>query len=128
MTNNDKSKKLEELGQLLAQAVEKECYGQHPDSLYEPIRYIMALGGKRIRPLLTLLAHGLWQDNPQPALQAALGVEVFHNFSLLHDDVMDKAPLRRGKPTVHARWNESTAILSGDVMLVKAYEHMIQVP
>ena len=88
----------------------------------------MSLGGKRIRPLLTLLAHQLWQDNPQAALQPALGVEMFHNFSLMHDDIMDKAPLRRSQPTVHARWNESTAILSGDVMLVRAFERMIQVP
>ncbi len=128
LKTNDKIHTLEELGRLLAEAVENDRYGQDPQSLYEPIRYIMALGGKRIRPLLTLLAHGLWQTDPRPALKPALAVEVFHNFSLMHDDIMDKAPLRRGKPTVHARWNESTAILSGDVMLVKAYERLMQVP
>ena len=128
MKTNDNIRSLEELGALLAKAVEHTKYGQNPHSLYEPIRYIMALGGKRIRPLLTLLAHQLWQTNPEPALQPALAVELFHNFSLMHDDIMDKAPLRRGQPTVHERWNESTAILSGDVMLVKAYERLMQVP
>lgn len=128
LNTNDNILTLEELGQLLARVVEKEYYGQEPQSLYEPIRYIMSLGGKRIRPLLSLLAYQLWQDNPQPVLKPALGVEMFHNFSLMHDDIMDKAPLRRGQPTVHARWNESTAILSGDVMLVKAYEQMIHAP
>ena len=127
-TNNDKVSSLQELSSLLDQTIEEARWGQEPTSLYEPIRYIMSLGGKRMRPLLTLLAHQLWQDNPQPALQPALGAELFHNFSLMHDDIMDKAPLRRGKPTVHERWNESTAILSGDVMLVKAYEYMMQVP
>jgi geranylgeranyl diphosphate synthase type II len=128
LNTNDNIRSLQELTSLLSQTVEEARYGKDPLSLYEPIRYIMSLGGKRIRPLLTLLAHQLWQHNPEPALQPALGVEVFHNFSLMHDDIMDKAPLRRGQPTVHARWNESTAILSGDVMLVKAYERMIQVP
>ncbi|EMR03000.1 Farnesyl diphosphate synthase [Cesiribacter andamanensis AMV16] len=127
--NSDKDVlSVQELTSRLSQAVEEARYGGEPQSLYEPIRYIMALGGKRIRPLLTLLAHQLWQQDPQPALQPALGVEVFHNFSLMHDDIMDKAPLRRGQATVHARWNENTAILSGDVMLVKAYERLMQVP
>jgi len=93
-----------------------------PSNLYDPIRYILDLGGKRFRPVLTLLSCGLFDENVQKALDPALGVEVFHNFTLMHDDIMDDAPLRRGKPTVHMHWDESVAILSGDVMLVKAYE------
>jgi geranylgeranyl diphosphate synthase type II len=97
-------------------------YGQSPTELYEPIRYIMALGGKRIRPLLTLLGAHLFTDDLAPVLRPALATEVFHNFTLLHDDIMDQAPLRRGQPTVHEKWNANVAILSGDVMLVRAYE------
>ncbi|SNR49668.1 polyprenyl synthetase family protein [Hymenobacter mucosus] len=97
-------------------------YGQQPVALYEPIRYIMALGGKRIRPLLTLLGAHIFTDDLEPALKPALATEVFHNFTLLHDDLMDQAPLRRGKATVHEKWNPNVAILSGDVMLVRAYE------
>jgi len=93
-----------------------------PSNLYDPIRYILDLEGKRFRPVLTLLSCGLFDENIKKALDPALGVEVFHNFTLMHDDIMDDAPLRRGKPTVHMHWSESTAILSGDVMLVKAYE------
>jgi geranylgeranyl diphosphate synthase type II len=93
-----------------------------PESLYEPLRYIMSIGGKRMRPMLVLLAHQLYRNDVDKALIPAVAVEVFHNFTLMHDDIMDKAPLRRGKPTVHQKWNDSTAILSGDVMIVKAYE------
>ena len=102
-------------------------YGQHPPELYDPIRYIMSLGGKRMRPLLTLMATYLFTDDWQKAIQPALGVEVFHNFSLMHDDIMDQAPLRRGQPTVHEKWNQNIAILSGDVMLVNAYELLLTV-
>jgi geranylgeranyl diphosphate synthase, type II len=112
----------------LNEAFAKEQYGQNPYELYEPIRYIMGLGGKRLRPMLTLLATNIFDDNWQKALRPAMAVEVFHNFSLVHDDIMDKAPLRRGKATVHAKWNEPTAILAGDVMLVKAYEMLADVP
>lgn len=97
-------------------------YGENPAELYEPIRYIMSLGGKRIRPLLVLLAAKLYHDDVENVLLPALGVEVFHNFTLMHDDIMDKAPLRRGQKTVHEKWNANVAILSGDVMLVRAYE------
>ena len=97
-------------------------YGEQPQELYEPIRYIMALGGKRIRPLLTLLGAHLFTDDLHQVLKPALATEVFHNFTLLHDDIMDQAPLRRGQPTVHEKWNPNVAILSGDVMLVRAYE------
>jgi geranylgeranyl diphosphate synthase type II len=102
-------------------------YGQEPAALYEPIRYIMALGGKRIRPLLTLMSAHLFTDELDPVLRPALATEVFHNFTLLHDDIMDQAPLRRGQPTVHEKWNANVAILSGDVMLVRAYELFLDV-
>jgi geranylgeranyl diphosphate synthase, type II len=102
-------------------------YGQYPPELYDPIRYIMNLGGKRMRPLLTLMAAYLFTDDWQKAIQPALGVEVFHNFSLMHDDIMDQAPLRRGQATVHEKWNQNIAILSGDVMLVNAYELLLSV-
>lgn len=96
-----------------------------PQSLYKPAEYILELGGKRLRPLLALLSCSLY-DDWQKALPQALAVEVFHNFTLMHDDIMDEAPLRRGKPTVHHKWNINTAILSGDAMLVKAYQLISQ--
>jgi len=102
-------------------------YGQHPPELYDPIRYIMSLGGKRMRPLLTLMATYLFTDDWQKAIRPALGVEVFHNFTLMHDDIMDQAPLRRGQPTVHEKWNQNIGILSGDVMLVSAYDLLLDV-
>lgn len=102
-------------------------YGAEPETLYEPIRYIMALGGKRIRPLLTLLGAHLFTDDLDAVLRPALATEVFHNFTLLHDDLMDQAPLRRGQQTVHEKWNPNVAILSGDVMLVRAYELFLDV-
>lgn len=103
-------------------------YGQHPPELYEPIRYIMSLGGKRLRPVLTLLASSLFTEDWHRFTKPALAVEVFHNFTLMHDDIMDAAPLRRGKPTVHTKWNNNVAILSGDVMLVNAYELLLELP
>lgn len=93
-----------------------------PAELYEPIRYMLSLGGKRIRPLFVLMACDLFSQKPESAVYSALAVELFHNFTLVHDDIMDNAPLRRNKPTVHSKWNSSTAILSGDVMMVKAYQ------
>jgi geranylgeranyl diphosphate synthase type II len=98
--------------------------GQNPVELYEPIRYLMSLGGKRMRPVLSLLAYSVFKDDWQVAVRPALSIEIFHNFTLMHDDIMDKAPLRRGKQTVHEKWNENIAILSGDVMLVKAYDYL----
>lgn len=98
--------------------------GQNPNELYEPIRYLMALGGKRIRPVLSLLTYSLFKNDWQNAIQPSLSIEIFHNFTLMHDDIMDKAPLRRGKATVHEKWNDNIAILSGDVMLVKAYDYL----
>ncbi|MFM7851040.1 MAG: polyprenyl synthetase family protein [Flammeovirgaceae bacterium] len=102
--------------------IKKQAFGHQPKSLYEPIRYIMALGGKRLRPLLTVLSYSLYKKNTDGIIKYATAVEAFHNFTLLHDDIMDKAPLRRGKPTVHEKWNVNTAILSGDVMLVRVYD------
>lgn len=102
-------------------------YGDKPIELYQPITYIMSLGGKRIRPLLSLLAYSLYKDNYKKILTPASAIEVFHNFTLMHDDIMDQAPIRRGKQTVHEKWNANTAILSGDVMLVKAYDMLLDV-
>ncbi|WP_162054059.1 polyprenyl synthetase family protein [Pontibacter pamirensis] len=102
-------------------------YGEHPVELYEPIRYIMALSGKRIRPLLVLLAAKMYDDDVDKAVLPAVAVEVFHNFTLMHDDIMDKAPLRRGEQTVHEKWDANTAILSGDVMVVRAYQLLLGV-
>ena len=112
----------------LEQEILSTQYGEQPTELYEPIRYLMALGGKRIRPALTLIGASLWTDQWQSFLKPALAVEVFHNFTLMHDDIMDEAPLRRGQPTVHQKWNTNTAILSGDVMLVAAYDLLTDVP
>ncbi len=98
------------------------------DSLYKPIEYILNLDGKRMRPILTLLGCILFEDHYQKAIHAALATEVFHNFTLLHDDIMDRAPLRRNQLTVHEKWNTSTAILSGDAMLIKAYELLALTP
>lgn len=106
----------------IEQEIKKKKYGKQPASLYEPIHYLMALGGKRLRPMLALISYSLFKDDVKTVVPFATAVEAFHNFTLMHDDIMDKAPLRRGKPTVHKKWNVNTAILSGDVMLVKVYE------
>jgi geranylgeranyl diphosphate synthase type II len=105
----------------IEQAIKKEKFGNKPASLYEPMRYLMGLSGKRIRPMLTLLAYALYHDNVKSAVPYAVVLESFHNFTLMHDDIMDNAPLRRGNVTVHEKWNTSTAILSGDAMLIKVY-------
>ena len=107
---------------LLDQEINKLGIVGSPKELYDPINYILSLGGKRIRPALCLLATDLFQGDIQEAKHAALSVEVFHNFTLVHDDIMDEAPIRRGQATVHEKWNRDIAILSGDVMFVKAYE------
>lgn len=106
---------------LIDQEISNHRFGQAPDSLYEPIRYLMGLGGKRMRPLLVLLAYSLFKKDLKSIVKYAVAVEAFHNFTLMHDDIMDNAPLRRGNVTVHEKWNVNTAILSGDVMLVKVY-------
>lgn len=102
--------------------IKSQSFGNQPKSLYEPLRYIMSLGGKRLRPLLVMLSYSLYKKDVKTIVKYAAAVETFHNFTLLHDDIMDNAPLRRGKPTVHEKWNANTAILSGDVMLIKVYE------
>ena len=112
-------------------ALEKEIsqldIGQNPSELYDPIHYLLRLGGKRIRPVLCLLTYSLFKSDWEKQVPAALSVEIFHNFTLMHDDIMDKAPLRRGKQTVHEKWNDNIAILSGDVMLVNAYQYLNKV-
>lgn len=115
------------LQQLITRAIAQQKYPVNPSELYEPISYLMNLGGKRLRPALLLMATDLFKGDVEKAIKPALAIEVFHNFTLMHDDIMDKAPLRRGNPTVHAKWNEAVAILSGDVMLVEAYKLIMQV-
>ena len=101
---------------------------REPYGLYEPIEYTLAAGGKRVRPQLAMIASRMFDGKDEAVLPAALALEVFHNFTLLHDDVMDKADMRRGRPTVHVKWNENTAILSGDQMLIEAYKLLSGVP
>src|SRR6187402_3044338 len=103
--------------------LEKQTIDKEPKNLYEPIEYILGLGGKRMRPTLTLMAAEVFDGDYKDALPAAAAVEVFHNFSLVHDDIMDDAPLRRGKETVHEKWNINTGILSGDAMLILSYQY-----
>ena len=101
-------------------------YERKPESLYAPVKYVLSMGGKRIRPTLMLLAYNMFKDNPERILMQAVGLETYHNYTLLHDDLMDHADLRRGHETVHKRWNDNQAVLSGDTMLVLAYERMAQ--
>lgn len=120
-------RELRDLQLLIDNAVAKLEYPVYPAELYEPIRYILSMGGKRMRPALLLMACDLFGGDVEKALPPALAIEVFHNFTLMHDDIMDNAPLRRGKVTVHERWNQNAAILSGDVMLIEGYKLMMQV-
>ena len=106
--------------------LEQLPYDRRPASLYEPIRYVLSMGGKRIRPVLMLLSYNLFKENPETILMPACALETYHNYTLLHDDLMDNADLRRGHETVHKKWNANTAILSGDSMLVLAYQRMQQ--
>ena len=103
--------------------LQNQTIHKEPRNLYEPIQYILSLGGKRMRPILTLMSAEIFDTNYQKALPAAMAVEVFHNFSLVHDDIMDAAPLRRGNETVHEKWDTNTGILSGDAMLILAYQY-----
>ncbi|MDP5106036.1 polyprenyl synthetase family protein [uncultured Polaribacter sp.] len=105
------------------QYLKSKNWVHEPKNLYEPIDYILQLGGKRIRPVLTLMAADIFSSDYKKAMPAALAVEVFHNFTLIHDDIMDDAPIRRGKATVHEKWNINTGILSGDAMLILAYQY-----
>ena len=99
-------------------------YAHAPKSLYDPVEYVLSLGGKRIRPVLMLMAYNLYKANVEEILSPAVGLEIYHNFTLLHDDLMDKADMRRNKPTVHKVWDDNTAILSGDTMLILAYRYV----
>jgi geranylgeranyl diphosphate synthase, type II len=119
---------LENLQQIIKDRLDKLNFNQKPNELYDPINYILDLGGKRLRPALCLLACELFDGDIQQAISPALGIEIFHNFTLLHDDIMDEAPIRRGKPTVHIKWNPNVAILSGDTMMALAYEYIMKAP
>ena len=112
--------------QFISDYLDSQYETKEPRNLYEPIHYILKLGGKRMRPVLTLMTTEIFDADYKKALPAALAVEVFHNFSLVHDDIMDDAPLRRGNETVHEKWDTNTAILSGDAMLILAYQYFEQ--
>jgi len=111
-----------QLNAIIEEELGKIVYPKTPQKLYQPIDYVMGLGGKRMRPILLLMAHQLFDENIEKAISPALGIEIFHNFTLLHDDIMDNARIRRGKQTVHEKWNKNVAILSGDTMLVQSYQ------
>lgn len=115
-----------EILQKVEEALSLLPYDRQPQRLYEPVQYVLSLGGKRVRPVLTLLAYNLYKEDVETAMSAALGIETYHNYTLLHDDVMDRADVRRGKPCVHKVWDDNTAILSGDSMLVLAYQRISQ--
>lgn len=121
-------KSLSEIQTIITDEIAKMDLVKEPEGLYLPIKYALDQGGKRIRPSLTLLACDLFGGDVYKSVNAALGLEIFHNFTLLHDDIMDKADVRRGQPTVHKKWGENTAILSGDVMQIIAYEYICKVP
>lgn len=120
--------KFEEYVEMANRAVAAIEYPAQPSGLYEPVAYAMSLGGKRLRPVLALMACDAFAGSPDRAIDAAVGIELYHNFTLLHDDVMDRADMRRGHPTVHVKWNENTAILSGDAMLTMAGQYMARTP
>ncbi len=113
---------LEKYSQALATKLGESVQVKEPVQLYEPLSYIVSLGGKRLRPILTLMSCDFFGTGYEKAMDAALAVELFHNFSLIHDDIMDNAPLRRGEITVHEKWDVNTGILSGDAMLILAYQ------
>ena len=119
-------KTLEEVINIVQNEVKEINYLGEPKELYEPMNYVLQLGGKRLRPLTVLLAANLFSENILLAIPAAKAIEVFHNFTLVHDDIMDDAPLRRGKQTVHEKWNNNVAILSGDSLLIKSYDHFLE--
>ncbi len=112
---------------LIKKEIEKVMKDEQPSTLFEPARYTFSLGGKRLRPMLTLLAADMFGGDIDDVVKSAIGVEIFHNFSLLHDDLMDNADMRRGNPTVHKKWNANTAILSGDAMVIESYKYISDV-
>ncbi|MDL2222962.1 polyprenyl synthetase family protein [Bacteroidales bacterium OttesenSCG-928-M11] len=113
---------------IIKQGIQDIYYPEQPSNLYTPISYLLDLKGKKVRPALTLLTYNLYKENIKEALPMALAWEIFHNFTLMHDDVMDNADVRRGQPTVHKKWDENTAILSGDSMLILAYQYALKSP
>ncbi|MDA0193725.1 MAG: polyprenyl synthetase family protein [Bacteroidetes bacterium] len=117
---------IEQYRQLINQEIERLQPGSD-NEIYQPIQYMLSMGGKRLRPLLVLMGYAMFKPDVEKILRPAIAVELFHNFTLMHDDIMDKAPLRRGKPTVHEKWNSNVAILSGDVMFVKVYQLLQEV-
>jgi len=121
-------KSLDQLQEMLSTIFSSVAYPEQPSGLFDPIAYTMALGGKRLRPMMVLLACDTWSDQPERAINAAIGIELFHNFTLIHDDIMDNAPLRRGKETVYKKWDANTAILSGDAMFALSTEYMARIP
>ena len=121
-------KSIDELRTLVEQELLSLKYPSTPADLYAPIDYILSLGGKRMRPILLLLSYQLYNKDVKAALRPAIAIEVFHNFTLLHDDIMDEAPVRRGQSTVHTKWNENVAILSGDAMLIQSYQYLSELP
>ncbi|MEZ5043918.1 MAG: polyprenyl synthetase family protein [Saprospiraceae bacterium] len=118
---------INEFQKIFLDYLQDNAFEQAPQGLYQPVDYMMQLGGKRLRPVLVLLSYHLFRDDFRPALPVALAMEVFHNFSLVHDDIMDEAPLRRGQATVHHRYGLNTGILSGDVMLILCYKYLVKV-
>jgi geranylgeranyl diphosphate synthase type II len=118
---------IQQLQSIIIEAIEGKKYPKEPAELYEPMQYMMNLGGKRLRPALLLMGCDAFGGDIYQAINPAIAIEVFHNFTLMHDDIMDNAPLRRGKTTVHEKWNSSVGILSGDAMLVEGYNLMMQV-
>ena len=116
------------LSAFVEQAATQKKIPATPENLYDPLRYFLSIGGKRMRPILTLMAAQAFGVEKEESIHAGLAIEFFHNFSLIHDDIMDKAPVRRGMQTVHEKWNSSIAILSGDVLLVEAYQQLLAYP
>ena len=114
----------EELLKKVNEALDNVVYDRQPASLYDPIKYVLSIGGKRVRPVLTMLSYNLYKDDPLSIMPQALGLETYHNFTLLHDDLMDHADMRRGHETVHKKWDANRAILSGDTMLLQAFERV----
>lgn len=119
------SNSVTDLQRVFLEYIHENSFKKEPEELYEPVDYFMSLGGKRLRPVLLLMSYLLYNQDIKKALSAAMAIEVFHNFTLVHDDIMDEAPLRRGMPTIHEKYNHNTGILSGDVMLIRAYQFLI---
>ena len=120
-------KSLQELQNLIQKELHTINFPVEPKNLYDPIKYVLDIGGKRMRPILTLMTHQLFNSDIEKSLKAAVRIEIFHNFTLLHDDIMDDVPIRRGVKTVHEKWDKNSAILSGDTMLVQSYNLLMSV-